>query len=328
MRDDLTRWLRWGLVVASAVLLAPLAPAVMLALWASSLAGGIHRPLTKWLGGRSHLAAVLAVVALVMIVVPFALVLASLAADAYQLVVQLAGSPRGKALLEQLVAKGPGDASPSSVWELILSQQERAWGIVQQITGTATRAVISIVVIIAGTYFLLIDGERWYRWVEAHAPISPSLLGRLRDAFYETGRGLFVGIGGAGLLQAIVATVAYFVLGVPRSLELGLLTLCFSVIPAVGTALVWVPVAAGLALTDRTGAAIALAICGVAVIGTVDNIARPLLTRRGRLQLPTFVVLISMLGGVQVIGAWGVLVGPLVVRLAKAALESPEPATP
>jgi predicted PurR-regulated permease PerM len=316
-------WVTLGLVAACAVLLAPLAPAVMLALWLGALARIPHQPLTRAFGGRARLAAAITVIGMTTILIPFVLVIISLAADAYQLVMQLLQSPRGAAVLEQLVAS-QGAAEPgvtSGLWDLILSQQGRAWGILQQIAGTATRVIIGLVVILAGAYAVLIDGSRWYAWIESHAPIPHGLLRRLRDAFFETGRGLFIGIGGAGLLQAIVATALYLILGVPHALELGLLTFCFSVIPAVGTAIVWAPVAAGLALTDRTGAAIALAVCGVAVIGTVDNFVRPLLARRGNLQLPTYLVLVSMFAGVQVIGAWGLLVAPLAVRLAKAALE-------
>src|SRR6185436_10017871 len=83
---------------------------------------------------------------------------------------------------------------------------------------------------------------------------------------------------------------------------------------------VWVPVTAGLALTGRTGAAIALGVVGVGLIGTVDNVARPYLARRGQLQLPTWVVLFAMFGGIELIGGWGLLLGPLALRLAKEAL--------
>lgn len=317
-------WVGWGLVAACAVLLAPLLPAVMLALWLAAFARVMHAPLSRALGGRVRLAAAITLAALIVVATPFALVVTSLAADAYQLVAALAQSPRGKEVLEQLVAQNaPAGPGVSSLWHLLLTQQERAWAILQQVAGTATRAVIGLVVVFAGTYAVLVDGSRWYRWFEQHGPIPPAMLLRLRDAFFETGRGLFIGIGGAGLMQAIIATVVYLVLRVPHALEFGMLTFAFSIIPAVGTAIVWVPIAVGLALTGRGGAAIALVVCGIAVIGTVDNLVRPLLTRRGRLQLPTYVVLVAMFAGVQVIGAWGLLVAPLAVRLAKAALESP-----
>jgi predicted PurR-regulated permease PerM len=309
---------RWVLLAATAILLAPLAPAVMLALWLSGFARIVHDPLTRLLRGRVRLAAALTVVALTLVLIPFVLALTSLALDAYDLVGEVSRSSRGKEVLEQLVArKGPD----SSLWDVVLGQQERAWSILQQIAGTATRVVIGLVVIVAGIYAVLVDGRSWYEWVEGHAPVSPALVQRLRDAFVETGRGLFIGIGAAGLAQASVATVAYLALRIPHPLELGLITFCFSVIPAVGTAIVWVPVAIGLALTGRDGAAIILAVCGIAVIGTIDNLVRPFLTRRGRLQLPTYVVLVSMFAGVMVIGAWGLLVAPLAVRWVKAVLE-------
>jgi predicted PurR-regulated permease PerM len=58
----------------------------------------------------------------------------------------------------------------------------------------------------------------------------------------------------------------------------------------------------------------------VAVIGSVDNLARPWLARRGQLKLPSYVLLIAMFGGVELIGGWGLILGPLVVRLAKEAI--------
>lgn len=322
MRSEPSSWLKWGLVAACAILVAPLVPAVVLALWLSAAARSLHRPLTRVLGGRVRLAATITVVALTAVLIPFGLVVASLVLDAYDWAVQLLQTPRGRAVLEQLVGDGrTAAASASSVWEVILTHQGRVWSIVQGIAGTATRVAVDLFVILAGTFAVLVDGGRWYRWVEDHAPISPRLLGRLRDAFLETGHGLFVGIGGAGLLQAIVATIAYFVLGVPHALELGVMTFCFSILPAIGTALVWVPVVAGLAITGRPAAAIGLLIVGIFVISTVDNLIRPALARRGHLQLPTYVVLVAMLAGVEVIGPWGLVMAPLVVRLAKAAVE-------
>ena len=92
-------------------------------------------------------------------------------------------------------------------------------------------------------------------------------------------------------------------------------------VPSVGTAMVWAPVAAGLWLTGRTDAALGLAVVGVAVIGAIDNILRPVLARRGKLDLPAVLIMISMFGGIALVGASGVVLGPLVLRLAKEALE-------
>jgi predicted PurR-regulated permease PerM len=316
-------WVVWGLIVICAIVLAPLLPSVMLALWLSSFAEPVHRPLTRLLGGRVRLAATVTVAGLSAILIPFLLMLASLAFDAYDLVVELLDSQRGKEVLERLVAaETPAEPGTSSLWDLLLLHKERSWAIALELAGTATRVVVSLVVILAGTYAVLVDGRSWFAWLERHAPVTPRMLHALRDAFYETGRGLFIGIGGAGLLQSIVATIAYLVLDVPRPLELGLLTFCFSIIPAVGTAIVWVPISAGLLLTGRTEAAIAMFACGLLVIGTIDNVVRPVLARWGRLQLPTYVVLVSMFAGMLVLGTWGLFLAPLAVRLARAAIET------
>jgi predicted PurR-regulated permease PerM len=315
--------LTWVLCAACALLLWPLAPAVILALWLAMFARHLQQPLSHRLGGRPRIAAGLSVLALVLVAMPFVLVFITVAADAYEFALELLRSPRGKEVLERLASHGqPRQPGGPRLWDVIVGQEERAWAIAQQVAGTATRVVIEAFVVIAGTYAVLVNGDRWYTWMEQHAPISPARLGRLRDAFEDTGRGLFIGIGGSGLLQAIIATIVYFALGVPRALQLGTLTFVASFVPAIGSGLVWAPLAVGLALTGRTGAAIILVICGLGVIGTVDNLARPWLARRGNLGLPTYVVLVTMFAGVMAMGPWGLLVAPLAVRLTKAALEA------
>jgi predicted PurR-regulated permease PerM len=319
----------WLILAACAVVLAPLLPVMMLAVWFGAFGRLLHRPLMRVLHGRRRLAAALTVVALVAILIPIVVVATSLALEAYDLVVELMRSPRGKELLEQLVRhRGGGSTEPSeSLWQLAAGQEERAWSILQAIAGTATRFVIGLFVLVTGMYAVIVDGASWWRWMECHSPISQGLLRRLHDAFFETGRGLFIGIGGSGLLQAIIATIAYLALSVPHPLQLGMLTFCASIVPGIGTAIVWVPIAVGLAVTGHVPSAIVLAAVGLGVIGTVDNLARPILARRGHLQLPAYVVIVSMFAGIQVIGAWGLFIGPLVVRFAKAALESKQPGT-
>lgn len=310
-----------GLVVAAVVLLWPFAPWVVLATWGAIAARRPHAWLTRVLGGRPRLAAAVTLGAVVLLVVPAVALLTLLVADAIELVQRLMGSQRGQEVLQRLVSNDdPKAAWSSDLMGLAMRQGERAWTIAQQVAGTAVRGILGVVVLIAGVYAMLIDGDRWYAWAERHAPIPAHALGRLAQAFVETGRGLLFGIVGAGLAQSIVATVVYVLLGVPQPFALGLMTLMASVVPSVGTSIVWLPVAAGLALTGRPGAALVLAIAGLVVIGSIDNLVRPYLARRGNLQLPTFVVLVGMFSGIIAIGAWGMLLAPLVVRLAKEAL--------
>jgi predicted PurR-regulated permease PerM len=323
----LPNWLLAAIAIGAALVLVPFAPWMVLALWLGLYARRIHEPLARRLGGRERLSATLTVSLLLVIALPIAAVVTSIVFDAIALVQRLMASDQARVVLEQLVQNGgsdetrpPLEVTTSSAIDLLRSQGDRAWAIVRQVAGAAAHLVIGLLIMVTGMYGVLTTGKSWWAWAERHAMIAPAHLRAFGAAFVETGRGLWFGIVGAGMIQSVVATATYLVLGVPSALALGMLTLLFSVIPAIGTALVWVPVAAGLALTGRTGAAIAMAVVGVAVIGTVDNVARPWLARRGQLQLPTWVVLMGMFGGIELVGGWGLLLGPLALRLAKEAL--------
>ena len=75
-----------------------------------------------------------------------------------------------------------------------------------------------------------------------------------------------------------------------------------------------------LCYDHRADAAVIMVVVGVAVIGSIDNILRPVLARRGRLELPSLLIMVAMFGGIALVGASGVVLGPLVVRLTKEAL--------
>jgi predicted PurR-regulated permease PerM len=186
---------------------------------------------------------------------------------------------------------------------------------------TATAAVVGAIVFFWGTFWTLCHGPRAYTWFERNSGFAPDTVRRLHGAFVETGRGLLLGVGATSLLQAIVATVAFTLLGVPRPVLFGALTLGFSVIPGAGSGFVWVPIAIGLAITGEPGKAALLAVIGIVVIGGVDNLVRPVFARIAHLRLSNFMLFSSMIGGVALLGPFGLFVGPLALRLARETLE-------
>ena len=88
-----------------------------------------------------------------------------------------------------------------------------------------------------------------------------------------------------------------------------------SLIPSVGSGLVWAPVTLGLLLADRPGAALAMLIVGC-VASVADNVMRPLLAKYGQLRMHGLLTFVAMLGGIAAFGASGLLLGPLLVRAA------------
>jgi len=175
--------------------------------------------------------------------------------------------------------------------------------------------VLGAVLFVAAFYVFLVSGPSARDWLIDRSPLQRGQTQRLANVFAEVGRGILIGTGLTALLQGALATVGYFVTGVPQALILGLVTAASALIPSVGAALVWVPVSIGLFASGRTGAGIAMLVIGC-VVSTADNLVRPLLARYAELRLHGLVLFMAMLGGIVVLGAWGLLFGPLFVRLA------------
>jgi predicted PurR-regulated permease PerM len=236
----------------------------------------------------------------------------SSAADAASVPPSLDGSPGFPGSLRELFG---------NPLELLAQYSARAWGAVQFLAGAAIRAMLDILVFMVVLYAVLTEGPRAWQWLLHNSPIPQHHLQRYAAAFVETGKGLVLGFGGAALAQATVATILFSAVGVSRALVLGLLTFLGATIPGVGTAFVWAPVAAGLALNGRTQAAVVVVLVGLFIIGTLDNFLRPMLARYGSLNLPMHLVFVSMLGGLLLMGPAGLLLGVLIVRMASEALQ-------
>jgi predicted PurR-regulated permease PerM len=319
----------FGLAAAAAVTFLPLWAPLVVAAWVAVMARPLMLKIAKLTRGRHRAAGVFTLLLVLAIIAPIAGAALSLTRGAIELGQGIVQSHGAKNALVSIVsgggpAGGDGDGSllqsPSKIASLLEEHGMQAWQLIGGIAGAATRALIGLFVFVYAVYVFLVDGPGMYEWFEEHAPLELEHTKRLAAAFVQTGRGLFVGVGLTGLTQGVLATVTYLALGVPRALVLGLVTCIASLIPSIGTALVWVPVAIGLALSGQTVHAIIMTAVGVLVIATVDNVMRPVFARFGKLELSTFVLLTSIFGGLAFFGAWGFILGPLFARLAKEAL--------
>lgn len=334
-------WILIIITIMGAAMFLPLAPWLVLALWFGSLTRPVLDKVAKVLHGRSRAAALLTVALFLVCLAPVVILVVSVTSEGLDLVKRVAESPGGGGALKSLVSSGSGDGqppnavaeggnavsalgasmSPKGLVDLVQQHGAKAAQVLAAAAGAAGKTAVGLFVFFWGGFVVLAEGPKAYAWVEAHVPLKRAHTKRFADAFKETGRGLVIGVGLTGFSQALIATIAYFALGVPRALVLGLFTLMASVIPSVGCAIVWVPVAAGLALSGQTTKAIILAAIGVGVVSTIDNVLRPIFSKYGHLKLPSFVIIASMFGGLAMLGGWGLLLGPLFVRLAREALE-------
>ena len=318
------RWTVLGLVAAAMITVAPLWLPIVLAAWGAILAKPLQRRLAQLVRGRSRAAAVVTVVFVLAVLTPIVITVLSLFASAVDLATRLSHTENGWQALGTLFS-GDAGASPldpsdsRQVVDLLQRHGASALGAVRTLFGALASVGVGLFVFVFAFYTFLVEGSRSHQWLVEHAPLPRQYSERLTAAFEETGRGLFVSLGGTALLQGTLATIGYLIIGVPEALLLGMLTAIGSFIPIVGTGLVWAPVAIGLSLLGRGGQGLAVLVLGVVVSG-LDNFVRPWLSRYGQLQLPTFVVFAAMLGGIAAFGAVGPLLGPLLVRLALEAI--------
>lgn len=308
-----------ALLLGALVTLWPFVAALVLALWAAHLSRPLFRRFRSLLGGRGRSAAVVTALLVVVAIAPIALAVLTLVPASRTLLDQLRGATGGKGILEALVSNEGGAVAPNGVGGVLSLARDYGAGASKAlaiVAGASLEALVGAFVFFAVYHSLLVDGETWWAWTREHAPAEATVLDRLALAFYDAGRGLIVGSGLTALVQGGIATALYAAFGVPRALLLGMLSVFAALVPMAGPMIVWVPVCLGLAFTGQPGKAAALAALCTCVVGTVDNILRPWLSRRFEVGMPATVVLVSMLGGVIVLGAWGLFLGPLVVRLA------------
>lgn len=169
-------------------------------------------------------------------------------------------------------------------------------------------------------YFLFREGEAMRDAVCRHLPLDLAQLQRLFDGISETIQASMYGMMVVALAQATLVGLAFWVLGVPGPILWATVTVFASLIPVVGTALVWAPGALWLWLAAGSWVkAIILVGWGAGVVGTVDNILRPYVMS-GRVQMHPLILLLSLLGGAQAFGLIGLFAGPVIVASAETVL--------
>lgn len=175
----------------------------------------------------------------------------------------------------------------------------------------AASFMVSLVVMLYLTFFLLRDGPRLSRLVIGAIPLQPSHRTAMAQKFSAVVRATVKGNMVVAMVQGALGGTIFALLGIGGALLWGVLMAFLSLIPAVGTGLVWAPVAIYLFATGATVKGGILVFCGVFVIGLVDNFLRPILVGRDT-QMPDYMVLISTLGGLELFGVSGIIVGPVI----------------
>lgn len=178
----------------------------------------------------------------------------------------------------------------------------------------ALQVVVSVVLMLYLTFFFLRDGDSLVRLLIRALPLGDARERMLFGKFAEVTRATIKGNLVVAVVQGALGGTIFAVLGITGALLWGVVMAFASMLPAVGTALVWGPVAVYFLLTGEIVSGIVLIAFGAVVIGLVDNVLRPLLVGRDT-KMPDYLVLLSTLGGLALFGLNGFVIGPLIAAL-------------
>ena len=176
------------------------------------------------------------------------------------------------------------------------------------------KLLLNICLMLYLTFFLLRDGNYLLELLIRALPLGDARERMLFAKFGEVTRATIKGNLVIAAIQGTLGGLIFWALGIPGALLWGVVMAVLSLIPAVGPAIVWVPVSIYLFATGDNVKGLVLVVFGAGVIGLVDNILRPILVGRDT-KLPDYIVLLSTLGGLALFGINGFVIGPLVAAL-------------
>jgi len=299
---------------------------LLAAILAGLLAGWQDRLTRAW-GGRARLAAVVNVLLVLLIVLlPLLSILGIVAAEAVGI------SGRAIPWIQQQIAHPDAvarwlESSPlaetvAPYREVLLTKAGELVGalstfLLNSITAT-TRGTIGLLfqgfILLYALYYFLVGGRELLDRVLYYLPLDDADERRLLDRFTSVSRATVKGTLLIGVLQGTLAGTAFAVAGIDGAVFWGAVMVLLSVIPGIGTGLVWIPASVILLLSGRTGAGIGLALFCALVVGSIDNVVRPRLVGRDT-RLHDLLILISTLGGLSMFGVLGFIIGPIVAAL-------------
>ena len=332
---DLGRFRRWtmllyvvGITALFVAMIRGYLVALVMAAVLAAVSMPVYRRLSRWSGGRQTLAAALTVVVMLLVVViPLLVLLGMIVAQG----TQVAGDvlPWIQRMIDD-----PGPTEQELIRSLGLPER---WGpqihqgltkigqISDQIgkfafdtlSGAAAGAagfLLQMFVALYAMFFFLMGGRALIEQFMYYLPVAPEAKDQLIGRFALAARAVIKGTFLIGLIQGSLGGLAIWAVGVPGAVFWGAVMAVLSVLPGVGTTLVWIPVAIYLFATGPLLPGVLYVLWNAGVVGSVDNVLRPRLVGKD-IQLPDLMILLGTLGGLKVFGAAGLIVGPIVAAL-------------
>jgi predicted PurR-regulated permease PerM len=330
LEDKTFVWLIVAITLAFGWILWPFSGAI---LWGTAMAivfAPLYRRLLRPMRQRRTLAALVTLaVILVIVILPLTLVAAALLQEGSSTYARIQSGELNPGRSIQRIF----DAMPASVTHLLsrfgladlgAAREKLSAGLMENMQFLAAHAlnigqntvsfVVSLSVMLYLLFFLLRDGDDLSRRIKAAIPLHPEQQRDLAERFTTVIRATVKGNLVVAIVQGALGGAIFGLLGIHAPVLWAAVMAFLSLLPAVGAAVVWLPVAIYLLVTGDTWRGIVLLAFGALVISSIDNVLRPILVGKDT-KLPDYLVLISTLGGIAIFGLNGFLIGPVIAAM-------------
>ena len=185
---------------------------------------------------------------------------------------------------------------------------------VQAATVGTFNAVLMGFIVLYTMFFFFMDGDKLLYYILYYLPLRDEDENKLLERFTSVTRATLKGTAVIGMLQGTLAGLALYVGGVPSALLWAVAMMFLSVVPGIGTALVWIPGVIYIIANGSVMTGLGVALFCAVVVGGVDNLLRPKLVGNDT-QLHELMIFFSTLGGLILFGFWGFVIGPIIAAL-------------
>ncbi|MBL0055067.1 MAG: AI-2E family transporter [Chitinophagaceae bacterium] len=196
--------------------------------------------------------------------------------------------------------------------ENLASFQKKSAAVIPGLLNSSANLLSNFAIMFFLLYFLLKSGRTAEKFLNKFIPLKPQNVDLLSNETKNMIKANAIGIPVLAIIQGIVATIGYWIFGVKDFGLWGFFTGVFSMLPIVGTAIIWVPLCAYLFAIDKTGNALGLLIFSAVLITNIDYVARLTLLKK-LMDVHPLVTVFGVIIGIGLFGFWGVIFGPLLV---------------
>src|SRR5579871_6912925 len=318
--------LTFGAVVICFFIIHPFLSAIIGAVVLAVITHRPYKALTHKIKNRNLSSTIAVVLVILSVVIPCFFILQDLVQGTTTIIIFLRSDVPQKSLSQFLEAH-PTIASDIHIISNNIDLQNTVRTMAAVLGGLLTGflsysfgATVQLNILLFILFFLYRDQELAVSFARTLLPLNEDenneLLENIRSTIEATALGRLV----IAAIQAVLAGIAFWLLGIPNTMLWTVVTGIFAVLPAVGTSFVWIPIAIYLGFSGQWGKAALLTAWGTFVVSSIDNFLYPVLVG-SKLRQHTVAILLAILGGVVIFGLSGVILGPLAFTIASTLID-------